>query len=90
MKVIALVSGGKDSTMNMMKCVQEGHEIVALVNLRPPNSLSARNDNLNANTNGSIEQELDSYMYQSVGNELLTLYSQAIELPLYRANITGS
>ncbi len=93
MKVIALISGGKDSTMNMMKCVQEGHEIVALVNLRPPNSLSAQNDandNQVTSNNQSIEQELDSYMYQSVGNELLNLYAQAIDLPLYRANITGS
>ena len=94
MKVIALISGGKDSTMNMMKCVQDGHEIVALVNLRPPNSLSAQNDANDTQSvtsnNQSIEQELDSYMYQSVGNELLNLYAQAIELPLYRANITGS
>ena len=28
-------------------------------------------------------------MYQSVGNELLELYAEAMELPLYRANITG-
>lgn len=35
MKVVALVSGGKDSSYNMMKCVAEGHEIVALANLHP-------------------------------------------------------
>lgn len=89
MKVIALISGGKDSTMNMMKCVQNGHEIVALVNLRPPNSLSAKNDGKSFN-NDILEQELDSYMYQSVGNELLDLYAEAIELPLFRADILGS
>ena len=49
MKVIALISGGKDSTMNMMKCIQNGHEIVALVNLRPPNCLSALNDSSSSN-----------------------------------------
>ena len=29
------VSGGKDSCYNMMQCVQRGHEIVALANLKP-------------------------------------------------------
>ena len=49
MKVIALISGGKDSTFNMMQCQKNGHEIVALLNLRP--------SNLNS------KHELDSYMY---------------------------
>lgn len=88
MKVIALLSGGKDSTFNMMECVKNGHEIVALVNLRPPNSLSAKNDH--ASKDGDLIQELDSYMYQSVGSEILDLYADAMELPLYRADITGS
>lgn len=35
MRVAALVSGGKDSCYNMMQCVAEGHEIVALANLHP-------------------------------------------------------
>ncbi|KAJ8986079.1 hypothetical protein NQ317_003373 [Molorchus minor] len=35
MKVVALVSGGKDSTFNMMQCIAAGHEIVALANLVP-------------------------------------------------------
>jgi 7-cyano-7-deazaguanine synthase in queuosine biosynthesis len=88
MKVIALISGGKDSTFNMMECTKKGHEIgkkkyhlffyserlklkifllllkikVALVNLRPPESLSAHND-LGTNQNkNEIVQELDSYM----------------------------
>lgn len=29
-------SGGKDSCYNMMQCVANGHEIVALANLKPP------------------------------------------------------
>lgn len=33
MRVVALVSGGKDSCFNMMQCVKNGHEIVALANL---------------------------------------------------------
>lgn len=35
MRVVALVSGGKDSCYNMMMCVAAGHEIVALANLQP-------------------------------------------------------
>ncbi|XP_047467162.1 diphthine--ammonia ligase [Mugil cephalus] len=35
MKVVALISGGKDSCYNMMQCVAAGHRIVALANLRP-------------------------------------------------------
>jgi diphthine-ammonia ligase len=89
MKVIALISGGKDSTFNMMQCVKHGHEIVALVNLRPPNSQSVRNEVPTDSNSGEIVQELDSYMYQSVGNELIEMYAEAMELPLYRANITG-
>ncbi|XP_050307729.1 uncharacterized protein LOC126744389 isoform X1 [Anthonomus grandis grandis] len=37
MRVVALVSGGKDSTYNMMQCIAAGHEIVALANLVPHN-----------------------------------------------------
>lgn len=89
MRVIALISGGKDSTYNMMECVKRGHEIVALVNLRPPNSQSVRNELDSPNSDENLVQELDSYMYQSVGNELLDLYAECMELPLYRASITG-
>lgn len=35
MKVIGLISGGKDSIYNLMECVRHGHEIVALANLHP-------------------------------------------------------
>ena len=36
MKVIGLVSGGKDSCYNMMECVKYGHQIIVLANLMPP------------------------------------------------------
>lgn len=35
MRVVGLISGGKDSCFNMMQCVAKGHEIVALANLHP-------------------------------------------------------
>ena len=51
--VVALVSGGKDSTYAMMKCVAAGHRIVALANLHPP---------------AHVHEELDSFIYQTVGH----------------------
>lgn len=53
MKVVALVSGGKDSCYAAMKCVAYGHELVALANLKPVSNVD----------------EADSYMYQTVGQE---------------------
>ncbi|XP_065347839.1 uncharacterized protein LOC135944668 [Cloeon dipterum] len=35
MRVVGLVSGGKDSCYNMMQCVAAGHSLVALANLQP-------------------------------------------------------
>ena len=34
--------------------------------------------------------ELDSYMYQTVGHNAIDLYAQAMDLPLYRGMIKGS
>ena len=35
MKVVGLISGGKDSIHNLLHCIALGHEVVALANLRP-------------------------------------------------------
>lgn len=72
MRVVALVSGGKDSTYNMMQVVAEGHELVALANLHPKD-----------------RDELDSYMYQTVGHQGIEKLAQAMELPLYRRMTRG-
>uniref|UniRef100_A0A1I8AS10 Diphthine--ammonia ligase n=1 Tax=Steinernema glaseri TaxID=37863 RepID=A0A1I8AS10_9BILA len=56
-----------------MKCVADGHEIVCLGNLHPSQGL----------------QEIDSYMYQSVGHDGVGYYAEAFGLPLYRQEITG-
>lgn len=34
-KVLGLVSGGKDSCFNLLHCVANGHEVVALATLTP-------------------------------------------------------
>ncbi|AAF63779.1 unknown protein [Arabidopsis thaliana] len=75
MKVVALVSGGKDSCYAMMKCIQYGHEIVALANLLP--------------VDDSVD-ELDSYMYQTVGHQILVGYAECMNVPLFRRRIRGS
>lgn len=73
MRVVALVSGGKDSCYNMMQCVGAGHTLVALANLQPQH-----------------KDELDSYMYQTVGHQGIDLYAEAMGLPLYREVISGT
>lgn len=76
MKVIGLISGGKDSCYNLMECIRLGHEIVALANLMPPKSSSS--------------DEIDSFMYQTVGHQAISQYAEAIGVPLYRREIIGS
>ena len=73
LKVVALVSGGKDSTMNMLRCVEQGHEIVCLGNLFP--APAAHTD------------ELDSFMYQTVGHDGIEAIAACMELPLFRRPI---
>ncbi|XP_028798731.1 diphthine--ammonia ligase isoform X2 [Neltuma alba] len=75
MKVVALISGGKDSCYAMMECIKHGHEIVALANLMPDD--------------GSVD-ELDSYMYQTVGHQIIISYAECMGLPLFRRRIKGS
>ncbi|XP_065095413.1 uncharacterized protein LOC135717338 [Ochlerotatus camptorhynchus] len=73
MRVVALVSGGKDSTYNMMQVTAEGHQVIALANLHPKD-----------------KDELDSYMYQTVGHQGIEKLAQAMELPLYRKITRGN
>lgn len=35
MRLVGLVSGGKDSVYNMLQCIAAGHEIVAIANIEP-------------------------------------------------------
>ena len=85
MKCVALISGGKDSWFNAMHCVAEGHEIVALANLRPPPTLPGTWSSLDI----LIEDELDSFMYQTVGHDAIHLQAECLSIPLYREYIIG-
>ncbi|XP_068627850.1 uncharacterized protein [Battus philenor] len=42
-----------------------------------------------ANLQPQHKDELDSYMYQTVGHQGIDLYAEAMELPLYRETISG-
>ncbi|XP_039993232.1 diphthine--ammonia ligase isoform X2 [Xiphias gladius] len=43
-----------------------------------------------ANLRPADTDELDSYMYQTVGHQAIELYAEAMDLPLYRRTIQGS
>ncbi|WFD44088.1 diphthine--ammonia ligase [Malassezia psittaci] len=81
MKVVGLLSGGKDSCYNLCHCVLEGHEIVALATLVPPTGKG---------TLLPYTDEMDSYMYQTVGHDAVHYVAEAMNLPLYRTQITGT
>ena len=53
MKFVALLSGGKDSCFNIMRCQSHGHELICLANLMP----------LDIST-----EEMNSFMYQTAAH----------------------
>ncbi|KAI4753202.1 adenine nucleotide alpha hydrolases-like protein [Aureobasidium sp. EXF-3400] len=77
LKVVALISGGKDSFFSILHCHANGHEVVALANLYP------------AAQDGERSEDIDSYMYQTIGHSVIPLYEEALGLPLYRQEILG-
>ncbi|KAI9931116.1 hypothetical protein ASPWEDRAFT_23020 [Aspergillus wentii DTO 134E9] len=83
LNVIALISGGKDSLYSILHCIRNGHNVVALANLYPNSSPEG--------TAGDDEEEedIDSFMYQTIGHSVIPLYESALGIPLYRAPITG-
>lgn len=88
LNVIALLSGGKDSFFSLLHCLRNGHQIVALGNLYPE---SKHNDDASTPISGNEEEEdLNSFMYQTVGHQVIPLYSKALGLSLYRQEIKGT
>ncbi|KAG7449048.1 uncharacterized protein BT62DRAFT_944940 [Guyanagaster necrorhizus] len=74
MKYVALLSGGKDSCFNLLHCAKNGHELVAAASLGPEPG----------------KEELDSYLYQTVGQDAIEIVARALDVPLYRRVIRGS
>lgn len=59
----------------MMLCQQHGHEVVALANLCPA---------------AGAPDELDSFMFQTVGHQLVAAFAACAGLPLFRRRIGGA
>ena len=74
MKYVSLLSGGKDSCFNLLHCQKNGHELVAAASLGPEPG----------------KEELDSYMYQTVGQDAIELVAKALDVPLFRRIISGT
>ena len=62
--------------MYVLHCISNGHELVALANLYPKTSSSS--------------EEIDSFMYQTVGYTVLQNYQECIGVPMYRKEILGT
>jgi len=95
LNVVALISGGKDSFFSILHCIANGHTVVALANLHPPPRVPSKASPEEGPTGTSIrdgedEDDLNSYMYQTVGHSVIPLYAEALDLPLYRQEILGT
>ena len=89
--VIALISGGKDSLYSILHCLENGHKVVALANLYPGQHTSARVEEARTEVGDTAEDDdLNSFMYQTVGHSIIPLYEDCLGIPLYRRAITGS
>ena len=100
--VIALVSGGKDSFFSALHCLEQGHVLVALANLCPPDQDGHGCEQLEEGVRvfhpGGVhagdgcresQDDLNSFMYQTVGHQVVPLYATATGLPVYQRGITG-
>ncbi|TFK55996.1 hypothetical protein OE88DRAFT_1622520 [Heliocybe sulcata] len=74
MKYVALLSGGKDSCFNLLHCQYNGHELVAAASLGPERG----------------KEEIDSFFYQTVGQDAVQFVADALDVPLYRGTIKGT
>lgn len=74
MKFVGLISGGKDSIYNIVKCVSFGHELIALANLEPPDA--------------SLE-EIDSFTFQSAAHVAVAALADCLGVPLIRRAMNG-
>lgn len=77
LKFVQLLSGGKDSIFSLIHSVANYHRPLALVNLGPP-------------SHHSHSEELDSFLYQSIGHSAIPHIAHALDLPLFTRAINGS
>ncbi|KAF3126981.1 hypothetical protein TWF703_010272 [Orbilia oligospora] len=81
---VALISGGKDSFFSLLHSNANGFQVIALANLHPPVFSSSQT------SDHDDSDDLNSFMYQTVGHTVLPHYSSILNIPLYRTAITGS
>lgn len=75
MRVVALVSGGKDSCYAMLECIRAGHSIAAIATLLPP---------------PATVDEIDSHCFQTIGHQLVHSIAQCANLPFYSRHMRGT
>lgn len=86
MRFVALVSGGKDSTFAVSEAIAQGHELVGLAHL---SSFSLSGCLASTSTESSplsvpgTSVERDSWMYQSVGSELVPYLALTFDKNLF-------
>jgi diphthine-ammonia ligase len=73
MKFVGLLSGGKDSCYNIVKCIEYGHELACLGNLMPPENHKG--------------DEMNSFMYQSAAHNVIPGLAECFGVPLVRREI---
>lgn len=86
LNIIVLISGGKDSLFSLLHCIQNGHKIIALANMYPVSNKSSGKE---TGATGEEGEDVNSFMYQTVGHTIIPLYAEALNLPLYRRQISG-
>ena len=75
MRVVALVSGGKDSCYAMLECIRAGHSIAAIATLLPP---------------PATVDEVDSHCFQTIGHQLVHSIAQCTNIPFYSRHMRGT
>ena len=91
LNIVALISGGKDSLYSILHCVQNGYNVVALANLLPTLQHKRSPDSTTESQDDHDEEDdINSFMYQTVGYSVVPYYARAMNLPLYRREITGT
>ena len=75
--VFGLISGGKDSIYNIIKCINNGYKLIAVGHLSPQQKIDDK-------------IEIDSYMYQTVGSELCSSIAECLNVPYITKEIKGT
>ena len=73
MKFAGLISGGKDSIFSIQTLINQGHTLICVGNVAPPVKY----------------KELDSFMYQSAGNEIVPKIAECLGVPFYQVTTSG-